>query len=1634
MSATDPASSPDIMNDPQFDPTEASDKSPAEGDTCRICRSEGSAAEPLFYPCKCSGSIKFVHQDCLMEWLSHSNKKHCELCKTPFRFTKLYDSHMPQTLPLPIFAKRACLHTLNYLLTWARAVTVALVWLVLLPWCIRWSWRGLFWILDAGWARDPWLAKMAHAAQQHNGSTSATAAPADKEPFGLSLGKFLVNTLFYPLKPLGQPAMYSALNTQPETSFVPPYSSLLSEVKAVNNLTSHVWLNRFILDVLEGDIITINVVVAFILVFLIREWVVQQQPIINAAAHIRDAEIQLDVAERAAQRLQDLEAAALEDETLRPAVERYRHIFDQLPGDREYPEVDSTQFIGWYAMETLMDNAGMPHEFEGEDHEDFMEGFEEAGEELIEQIKLAEESGISRADIAENLWAILDNLGPTEKDLWREYLLREGETKYMLLSNLPLDKVGFSDDEYSGAGPAPPESEVESDTDDGNTDEPRRRPAMPPRDASSHAQRVIQSLEEPSHDSEDGGHRDTELDGESSSGSWQSITAPSNSEPSNITETPQSSLPITDNDRDDQPTTVANTIGHEHSTEPQPANATTESDGNPSDEIVSHDLPEGTVQVSSEGFPADAQRAAQSPTEDSTTSQPNTVPQPTQPVEPRRGPIARLFDWFWADIVVEDDENDPLPGIFDEEIVRNEAEEAPFVHIHGGEHVHEPEDAPDPEVLQAAVDAGLDAEAIEDAEDLEGVLELIGMQGPLAGLAQTAVFCGFLITATLWIAIGVPYFFGKIALLFLGDPITSMIMTPLRIVSVVADAIVDTTVYVGGAATYFGSQMLTQLLSLLLGSVFQKLGLGYVESLAKRAHHAANGAGARLTELFDGDGPVELGPLMKSMQARQSLLNMKSEAAQMMELIIRGASGILYHMQSSTAPDMLKVVNETAARALSHTAAGFTWIRTILREGLSEAVHDGTFTFTVKQDSSSLDPSLAVWTNEDRCLTVLAGYILLAMVGTMYLLRKESLFSSPSLQNIEKSFADLLKQAGGVLKVILIISIEMLAFPLYCGMLLDCALLPLFDNASVASRLAFASRSPWLFVFLHWFIGTCYMFHFALFVSMCRRILRSGVLYFIRDPDDPTFHPVRDVLERSVTTQLRKIAFSGLVYGGLVIVCLGGAIWGTSRFGVFPIRWARPEADLEFPIDFLGYNLLAPVVAAYLFPSKGMEKVFGKWLKLCARSLRLSQFLFGERRKIEEGHLQGEPWISKFNPWKDQRAIVRSRNFVKNGRYVRAPATDQVRIPRGERVFLEVNEDDQRVDGSNTSNGIHGRQPENFIQVYIPPWFRVRILTFISCLWMFAIAMGFGVTVVPMIFGRRIISILAPHRIAPNDLYNFAVGITVLGIVLQALFNGQKAFESIRRTTSRQNLVAVGANVRKQTWRLIRSAYVYGFAVVIVPTLFALVLELYLILPLRTYMGPAALIQESVDVVPDHSLGAQVTLNNTTLSDFSKTQTAELVVASHTFHILQDWTLGFIYGRVVLRLLLLSRTSRPAAALRMITRDGFTNPNVKLATRAFVLPTLLLFSIVLICPLLVASILDVTNLLSASIRTKVYRYSYPICASQVLGLWCTWELSEGLRRWRGRIKDEVYLIGERLHNLGERRPPEGSKSVVRRHS
>ncbi|BAS98791.1 Os06g0639100 [Oryza sativa Japonica Group] len=62
------------------------DEEEEEGDVCRICRNPGDDEHPLRYPCACSGSIKFVHQDCLLQWLDHSNSRQCEVRNPRFAF------------------------------------------------------------------------------------------------------------------------------------------------------------------------------------------------------------------------------------------------------------------------------------------------------------------------------------------------------------------------------------------------------------------------------------------------------------------------------------------------------------------------------------------------------------------------------------------------------------------------------------------------------------------------------------------------------------------------------------------------------------------------------------------------------------------------------------------------------------------------------------------------------------------------------------------------------------------------------------------------------------------------------------------------------------------------------------------------------------------------------------------------------------------------------------------------------------------------------------------------------------------------------------------------------------------------------------------------------------------------------------------------------------------------------------------------------------------------------------------------------------------------------------------------------------------------------------------------------------
>lgn len=77
---------------------------------CRICLSESNINDsydnPFMSPCKCSGSMKYIHWNCLCKWMRNKMQMNdgvfcttliwknfkCELCHTPIPCIKIYNS------------------------------------------------------------------------------------------------------------------------------------------------------------------------------------------------------------------------------------------------------------------------------------------------------------------------------------------------------------------------------------------------------------------------------------------------------------------------------------------------------------------------------------------------------------------------------------------------------------------------------------------------------------------------------------------------------------------------------------------------------------------------------------------------------------------------------------------------------------------------------------------------------------------------------------------------------------------------------------------------------------------------------------------------------------------------------------------------------------------------------------------------------------------------------------------------------------------------------------------------------------------------------------------------------------------------------------------------------------------------------------------------------------------------------------------------------------------------------------------------------------------------------------------------------------------------------------------------------
>ncbi|KAI9477792.1 MAG: hypothetical protein EXX96DRAFT_568239 [Benjaminiella poitrasii] len=497
-------------------------------------------------------------------------------------------------------------------------------------------------------------------------------------------------------------------------------------------------------------------------------------------------------------------------------------------------------------------------------------------------------------------------------------------------------------------------------------------------------------------------------------------------------------------------------------------------------------------------------------------------------------------------------------------------------------------------------------------------------------------------------------------------------------------------------------------------------------------------------------------------------------------------------------------------------------------------------------------------TGMDRAGCILTGYIILVIIGSFYLSKTRGMYA-----RIGRTARQIIRQLGIFLKVLFFITIELTLFPLGCGLLLDAVGLSLFYKIgggggaaghllAIHRRITFLRENMTSSIFMHWAVGTGFMFLFTSMVTFCRDIVRPGVIWFIRDPNDPQFNPIKELVERPFLTQLQKIGASAVIYGFVIEVGVGGlvAAIGSIFDGILPLKWSYTQPFMIIPFDLLVVMIVIPAMVHYFDPKKLLENLMIRWTTWLCHQLRLTSFLLGGRPIREEGHIRYNTWRA----WIQRPELIIKQEddgnegeqdvtFVRNGQLVRAPNHDGVRFVPGRRMLVPVDPvtlqaiDLQERQLGHPAAKTREEEEENTTIVYIPPQFNLRLATFMIVIWVSWSALLCYIFVGPIAVGRWLFNyfgIVAQPGKKIHDIYAYCFGgatIISIGFIVKKM----KTFVLSSSPINRENLVQ-GIH-----WIFNFCVILTSFGIVF-PMILGWIFQLYIIIPLQNWGTKAPII------------------------------------------------------------------------------------------------------------------------------------------------------------------------------------------------
>ncbi|KAJ1924579.1 hypothetical protein IWQ60_005112, partial [Tieghemiomyces parasiticus] len=1269
-----------------------------------------------------------------MEWLHHSNKSKCELCRHQFAFSPVYDPAMPQHIPLLVVGKRVIIHAGTAVLTAIRLVLVAFVWLILLPYMTVWILRFFFW----------------------SGQAVAYAVGGDAH----LIPGFLNYT--------------QTLRNQ-QTHLVASFNTTLLPAVLIGSLAQpdgpSPALNQFIFDCLEGEIVTSSVVLVFMILFVLREWIVANAPLPNLEVEPDHPEEPAPVEAAGARAPPAAEEPGWGD------TDNANEDEDQAPMD-EYIPRDPLGHPEW--AHPPLPRATLPAQ--------------DAGPREPRRVRDPWAPALLPAEAATETpgpWDDLQSPLGDRVELPEEtapvpptYNLRRRRWRHGSMSSYDADESAVNTEEsVSGGNPTSPSTARmvrHHPRAIGEGSSPARGPPYndgveEEESGPAWARDLVSRFRDPDRAGPSASHRGPSTQEPLALGDnvyalgfgtmANSGPAGATAGPFAIAHEPAEAGPSRRHPPQDAGfpsfgVSPRDTKVHRSSTSSTPLSA-------PAGDTHPQLFPSPPSPPAHPGAPFEVGRFDHDPFAPDPVHRATAPPPPDHLNEPLGRQRAELLDGHrsdssdsvWTD---EDGEGDrlarALPRAEVEVVDADDEDDA-----EDGAGPRPQDNGGDADPMAAANDFEFQDDLL-DAEGIDGILEALGIRGPIVNLFQYFVLIFSLISLVLGAVIWFPYTVGKLVLVL--NPF-HMLTLPLTLLERLTDSLVN----------------------------------GIVDHIPLWVYQATRSwAAGPLDQLADG----RVFPSASILHPGKAILYTDNWFTAMIWSLV----------------DQLQALARTLISLIANPA-----------HQTAALGHDLLLGLQTGWETLAYGDGLG-----DRFLTCAVG------VGTITLVATYIMYGGYDVVGERtRAVKQAIRTGVSMAKVLFLIVLELILFPTFCGALLDLVTLDLFptatgDGGALAARLAYIRAFPLTSTFLHWFIGTAFMFLFALFISVCRETIRPGVLWFIRDPNDPQFHPMKEILERPTTTQLRKFMTSVVMYSVMIVGGVGVVIWTVAHWpasmspsstsggggrGILPLRLQFNHPLSSLALDLLILHLIISPTLHLLRLRRLFLAIVRRWWRVTARRFRLTSFMFGERVAEEEGYYVRHglwarltrrrfalppPDLDEVDPevhgqadamaegQAGDRAVVDSQNtltrryvhrvdgapdlesrtdersrethteryvdpadpnvaFQRDGCLLRVPNYDAIPVIPDHRVLVHIDRFGQpwnpAEDYPEQRNfGREGEDPPHlpegtadappFTKVYAPPHLRIRLVLFLIVMWLSLAILACVTLIVPLVTGRAL--------------------------------------------------------------------------------------------------------------------------------------------------------------------------------------------------------------------------------------------------------------------------------------------------------